>query len=178
MRNTKHRIFILDKYAPLSGELRALLIDEADLEIVGQADNGCDAVHAIGQSSPALVLLDLTVPDITGIETLTAIKTRYPNVRVIVMSVHKNEEFIRACLAVGADGYVLKDAMHEELPTAIHSVLQQPAVSLLSLDRDPDAIIRYGKALSILLDHLEDRDASRDRRRGQSLSHRVPVRHE
>ncbi len=175
--STRHRIFIVAKYAPLSAELRALLIDEPDLEIVGQAENGCNAVHAVGQYSPALVLLDLTMPDMTGVETLTAIKTRYPNVRVLVMTLHKNEEFIHACLAVGADGYVLKDAIHDELPTAIHSVLQQPAVSLLSLDRDPDAIVRYGKALSILLDHLEDRDVSHDRRRGQSLSHRAPIRH-
>ena len=174
--NTKHRILIIGD-TPLSAELRALLIYEPDLEIVGQADNGCGGVHTVGQCSPALVLLDLTKPDMTGIETLTAIKTRYPNVRVLVITLHKNEEFIHACLTVGADGYVLKDAIHEELLTAIHSVLQQPAVSLLSLDRDPDAIIRYGEALSILLDHLEDRNGAYDRRRNsQSLSHRAPVR--
>lgn len=174
--STKHRIFIVDKYAPLSAELRALLIEEPDLEIVGQAGNGCNAVRAVGQYSPALVLLDLTMPDMTGIETLTAIKSRYPQVRVLVMTLHRNEEFIHACLTVGADGYVLKDAIHEELPAAIHRVLRQPAVSLFGLDRDPEAIIRYGTALSILLDHLEDRDASCDRRRAQSLNHRVPAR--
>jgi len=174
--NTKHRIFVVGD-TPLSAELRGVLIDEPDLEIIGQADNGCNAVQAVGKHSPALVLLDLTMPDMTGIDTLTAIKKQYPNVRVLVMTRHKNEEFIHACQTVGADGYVLKDAIHEELPTAIHSVLQQPAVSLLSLDRDPDAIIRYAEALSILLDHLEDRDGSYDRRRhSQSLSRRVPVR--
>ena len=174
--NTKQRILIADNHTPLGAELRALLLEEPDLEIVGQAENGCNAVHAVGQHSPALVLLDLTTPDMTGIETLTAIKSRYPQVRVLVMTLHRNEEFIQACLTIGADGYVLKDAIHEQLPTAIRAVLQQPAVSLLSLDRDPDAIVRYGAALSILLDHLEDRDASHDRRRAQSLGHRAPVR--
>jgi DNA-binding NarL/FixJ family response regulator len=120
--NAKQRILIVDDYAPLRAGLRGLLVGEPDLEVVGEAGNGRDAIHAVWKYSPDLVLLDLSMPGMNGIEALTQIKSRYPNVRVLIMTLHNTDEFIHASFKAGADGYILKDAMHKELRTAIHSV--------------------------------------------------------
>jgi DNA-binding NarL/FixJ family response regulator len=121
--NKKQRILMADDHTLLRHGLRALLTQDTNIEVVGEADNGLDAIHAVGKYSPDLVLLDLTMPGMNGIEALGQIKQRYPNVRVLVLTLHKTEEFIHASLKAGADGYILKDATHEELRTAIRTVL-------------------------------------------------------
>jgi DNA-binding NarL/FixJ family response regulator len=120
----KHRILIVDDHTLLRAGLKALLIQDPNIEVVGEAENGRDAVRAVGQLAPNLVLLDLTMPGMNGIEALTQIKQRYPEVRVLVMTLHRTEEFIHASLQAGADGYILKDATHDELRVAIRTVLQ------------------------------------------------------
>ena len=118
-----HRILIVDDHTLLRAGLRALLAQDPSLEVVGEADNGRDAVRAVGQLSPHLVLMDLTMPGMNGIEAASQIKQRYPEVRVLVMTLHNTEDFIHASLKAGADGYILKDATHDEFRTAIRSVL-------------------------------------------------------
>jgi DNA-binding NarL/FixJ family response regulator len=123
MMEKKQRILIVDDHALLRAGLKALLAKDPNIEIVGEAENGRDAVRAVGQLAPHLVLMDLTMPGMNGIEALTQIKQRYPEVRILVMTLHRTEEFIHASLQAGADGYILKDATHEELRVAIHNVL-------------------------------------------------------
>jgi len=120
----KQRILIVDDHTLLRAGLRALLAQDPGIEIVGEASDGRDAVRAVGQLTPNLVLMDLTMPGMNGIEAVTEIKRRYPDVRVLVMTLHKTEDFIHASLKAGADGYILKDATHDELRVAIRSVLQ------------------------------------------------------
>jgi DNA-binding NarL/FixJ family response regulator len=128
----KHRILIVDDHTLFRAGLRALLAQDPSIEIVGEAGNGRDAVRAIGQLAPNLVLMDLSMPGMNGIEAMTEIKQRYPNVRILVMTLHKTEDFIHASLQAGADGYILKDATREELRLAIRSVLQ--GKTYLSID--------------------------------------------
>jgi DNA-binding NarL/FixJ family response regulator len=120
----RHRILVVDDHVLFRAGVCALLIGDPDIEVVGEADNGRDAIRAVGQLAPHLVLMDLAMPSMNGIEATTEIKRRYPDVRVLVMTLHKAEDFIRAALKAGADGYVLKDATQEEFRLAIRSVLQ------------------------------------------------------
>lgn len=119
----KQRIFIVEDHTLLRAGLRALLAEDPDLEIVGDADNGRDAVRAIATLSPDLVLMDLTMPGMSGIEAMVDIKRRNPATRVLVLTIHKTDEYIHESLRAGADGYILKDATHDELRVAIRSVL-------------------------------------------------------
>jgi len=119
----KRRIFIVEDHTLLRAGLRALLSQDPDLEIVGEADNGRDAIRAIGSLAPHLVLMDLSMPGMNGIEAMMDIKRRNPETRVLVLTIHKTDEYIHESLRAGADGYILKDATHDELRVAIRSVL-------------------------------------------------------
>jgi DNA-binding NarL/FixJ family response regulator len=157
----KHRIVIVDDHALFRASLRELLTREPDIEVVGEADNGRDAIRAVGQLAPHLVLMDLTMPGMNGMEAITEIKRRYPDVRVLVLTLHKSEDYIHASLTAGADGYILKDAAHEELRLAIRSVLQ--GKTYLSMDVLPNVVSGYlaggksasGYSISDTLTHRE-----------------------
>src|SRR5512140_346851 len=123
MMDKKQRVLIVDDHTLLRAGLRSLLAQDPSIEIVGEAADGRDAVRAVGQLAPNLVLMDLTMPGMNGIEAVTEIKRRYPEVRILVLTLHKTEAFIHASLRAGADGYILKDATHEELRVAIRNVL-------------------------------------------------------
>jgi len=119
----KKRILIVEDHTLLRAGLSALLSRDADIEVVGEADNGRDAVRSISALTPHLVLMDLSMPGSNGIEAIFEIKKRYPDVRVLVLTLHRSDEYIQESLRAGADGYILKDASHDELRVAVRSVL-------------------------------------------------------
>lgn len=119
----KQRIFIVDDHTLLRAGLRALLSQDPDIEVVGEADNGHDALRDIPVLAPHLVLMDISMRGINGIETIVDIKRRNPDARVLVLTIHKADEYILASLRAGADGYMLKDATHDELRVAMRSIL-------------------------------------------------------
>lgn len=119
----KQRILIVEDHALLRAGLRALLLQDQNIEIVGEAVNGREAVQAVGLFAPHLVLMDLSMPGMNGIEAIMDIKRRYPGTRVLVLTIHKTDEYIHESLRAGADGYILKDATHDELRIAVRSVL-------------------------------------------------------
>jgi DNA-binding NarL/FixJ family response regulator len=119
----KKRIVIAEDYTILREGLRALLSSNPDLEIVGEAQDGQGAIRSVETSKPDLVLMDLSMPRMNGMDALREIKKRVPDAKVLVLTVHKTEEYILAALQAGADGYVLKDASYEELGMAIKNVL-------------------------------------------------------
>lgn len=121
--NEKRRILIVEDHTLLRAGLRALLSQDLNIEIVGEVDNGRDAVQAVGLLAPHLVLMDLSMPGINGIEAMLDIKRRYPETRVLVLTIHKTDEYIHESLRAGADGYILKDATQDELRIAVRSVL-------------------------------------------------------
>jgi two-component system response regulator NreC len=121
--NGKHRIMIVENHTLLRAGLRMLLAQDDDLEIVGESDNGRDAIKMAVKLMPHLILTDLNMPGMNGIEATRAIKMLLPDVRVLVLTVHKTDEYIHESLKAGADGYILKDATHNELSVAIHSIL-------------------------------------------------------
>ncbi len=116
------RILIAEDHALVRAGMLALLRQNPDFHIVGETDNGRDAIRAAGELKPAVILMDLTMPGMNGMEAISHIKRRHPETRVLVVTLHKTEEFVSASLRAGADGYLLKEATHAELCTAIRQV--------------------------------------------------------
>ena len=119
----KQRIVIAEDHTILREGLRAMLSSDPDLEIVAEAVDGRDAIQCVENLLPDLVLMDLSLPRMNGIDAIKEIKKRCPQTKVLVLTVHRTEEHILATLRAGADGYVLKDATHAELLMGIKSVL-------------------------------------------------------
>jgi DNA-binding NarL/FixJ family response regulator len=114
---------IVENHTLLRTGLRVLLSQDAELEVVGESDNGRDAIKLAVKLMPHLILTDLNMPGMNGIEAIRAIKMLVPESKVLVLTVHRTDEYIHESLKAGADGYILKDATHAELSTAIHSIL-------------------------------------------------------
>jgi DNA-binding NarL/FixJ family response regulator len=120
---SKRRVLIVEDHTLLRVGLRALLERESDIEIAGEAGNGRDAIRLVSSLSLDLILMDLTLPGVNGVEAITEIKRRNPEIRILVLTLHRAEEYVQQSLKAGADGYILKDATHDELRVAIRSVL-------------------------------------------------------
>ena len=119
----KRKIVIAEDHTILREGLRSLLSSSEDLEVVGEAENGLDAIRCVEERSPDLILLDLAMPKMSGVEAVKEIKRRSSRIKILVLTVHRSEEYVLAAFQSGADGYCLKDATHAELVTAIRSVL-------------------------------------------------------
>lgn len=117
-----HQILIVENHALLRAGLRALLAATLDFEVVGEAANGRDAIIAARALGPTLILMDISMPSMNGIEAMIDIKRRLPSVRIIVITIHKEEEYVYASLQAGADGYLLKDASNDEFQIALRTV--------------------------------------------------------
>lgn len=118
------RLFIAEDHAILREGLRALLASSPEIEIVGEAENGREAVQMVCQLKPQLVLMDLSLPHVNGTEAIRLIKRREPDIKIIALTVHKSHEYVRATLDANVDGYVLKDDTHQELLMAIRNVIK------------------------------------------------------
>ena len=120
---TMNRIMIVDDHAAYRDALRAFLSQEPDFEIVGEAGNLREAITSIDACSPHLVLTDLTMPDTHGVEAVSEIKRSHPEVKILVVSFHRENEYRRVCQSAGASGYIVKDAIYNELRDGIRTVL-------------------------------------------------------
>lgn len=121
--NQKQRILLVEDHTLLRQGLCSLLSTDPNIEVIGEADNGKDAIRLAVTLAPNLILMDLSMPGTNGTESIREIKKRYPGIKILVLTVHMAEEYIREALHAGADGYVLKHATRDELILAIKSVL-------------------------------------------------------
>ena len=119
----KYRIVIVEDHTILREGLRALLSSNPDFEIVGEAEDGRQAIRWVEKLKPHLVLTDLSMPRMNGMEAIREIRRRAPETKILVLTVHKTDEYILATLQAGADGYLLKDSTHAELLVAVRHVL-------------------------------------------------------
>src|ERR1700761_4642410 len=119
----RSRLVLVEDHAILREGLRALLELEHDLQIAGEATNGLDAVELVRQLVPSLVVTDIALPGRSGIELIACLRQVQPGVKILVLTAHNSEEYIRAALNAGADGYVLKDASRAELLQAVRAIL-------------------------------------------------------
>jgi len=118
------RIVIADDHAMVRAGLSQLLGSFDDLEVVGTASNGEEAIEAVEASRPDVVLMDLSMPLMDGIEALTVVKQRFPDVRVVVLTTFQEPRQVSAALSAGASGYLVKDVEPEVLVAGIRAAVQ------------------------------------------------------
>jgi two-component system response regulator NreC len=119
-----YRIILTEDHTILRQGLRVLLSSDPDFKIVGEAEDGRESVRLAETLLPDLILMDLSMPKMTGMDAIIEIKKRSTDTKIVVLTVHRGEEYVLSALKAGADGYVLKDANHGELTTAIRKVLE------------------------------------------------------
>lgn len=117
----KNRLLLVDDHAVVRSGLRMLLGSEPDVEIVGEAGTAREALEAVVRLEPSIVLMDIGLPDLSGIEAAAQIKRARPQTAVVALTIHEDEEYFFKMLQAGASGYVPKRAAPEELLTAIRA---------------------------------------------------------
>lgn len=129
-----HRVLIVDNHAMVRAGFRALLQSLEDIEVVAEAGDGREALRLVELHQPDIVLMDIAMPEMNGLETTARIHKEFPDVRVIILSMHANEEYVYQALRAGAMGYLLKDGGTSELEMAIRAIAHgetylSPAIS-------------------------------------------------
>ncbi|MFT4031465.1 MAG: response regulator transcription factor [Siphonobacter sp.] len=135
----KIRVLIADDHLVVRKGIRMLLEDENSIEIVGEAADGQDALDKIAEIKPDVVLLDISMPGLNGMDAAKAIAQQYSTVKPLIFSVHNNQEYILKSVESGAAGYLLKDSTKDEILTAIQKVSQgekyfPPTISSVFVD--------------------------------------------
>ena len=131
---TRLRVLLADDHTLVRAGLRKLLESMPEVEVVGEADDGLALLQRAQELQPNLVLMDIAMPGLNGLETTARLTKALPDVRVVILSMHQNEEYVRQALRNGAVAYLLKDAAPLELELALKAVLRgetylSPAVS-------------------------------------------------
>lgn len=119
----RYRLVLVEDHELFRAGLRELLAKDPQLDIVGEAGDGREAIRVIGDVLPDLVVMDISMPGTNGIEAIVAIKRRFPAIRILVLTLHKADEYVHESLRAGADGYMVKQTTFDELRGAIRSVL-------------------------------------------------------
>src|SRR5438445_7356496 len=112
-------ILLADDHTILRAGLKMMLNAQPDMEVVGEAHDGRQAVHEAQRLQPDIVLMDITMPDMNGIEATKHIKKALPDVRILVLTMHEHDDYVFQALRAGASGYMLKEAADTELITAL-----------------------------------------------------------
>lgn len=151
------RVMLVDDHDVVRTGLRELLRTEADLDVIGEASNGFEAIEALRDIRPDVVLMDLSMPVMNGLEATRIISKKYPDCLVLALTAHEDKEYFFEMLAAGAKGYITKQAASEELISAIRSVAAghvylQPALARWLLEDYQRVVERE--------DRREDRAAS------------------
>ena len=138
------RILIVDDHGVLRAGLAALLDSEADFEVVGEAEDGSQAVSQAAQLQPDVVLMDINLPDFNGIEATRRILEIVPAARILILTVHDDKSLLQEAVREGAAGYILKQAVKTELIHALHTIQKgdlyvDPALTRMLLSEDDDS---------------------------------------
>ena len=146
------RVVLVEDHTLMRAGIRALLQALPDVEVVGEADNGPDAVSLVASTRPDLILLDITLPEMNGLEVAERVAKEYLPTRTIILSMHTDAVYVRKALQAGASGYIVKDAGVQELEAAIRAVtrgetylspgVKGPSAQYLSNDPTEDPLKR------------------------------------
>ena len=118
----KIRVLLADDHAMVRKGFRYIIEDEPDLEIVGETGNGREAVELVGQLSPDVLVSDFAMPELDGAQVTREIRKTNQTTKILILSMHSNENYVRNAIDAGANGYLLKNALDVELPEAIRAV--------------------------------------------------------
>ena len=123
----KIRVMVVDDHTIVREGIKTLLELQEDIAVVAEARSGIECLERIGEVLPDVILMDLKMPGIDGIEATRLVKEQYPGTKVILLTNYDDEEYVLESIKAGSDGYVLKDVKKGDLPTIIHGVLQDRA---------------------------------------------------
>ena len=116
-------ILLVDDHPVFRQGLRRILEKEKDLKVVGEADDGLEAIDRFRDLSPGIVVMDINMPNLDGIEATRQVLSEDPDTKVVALSVHSGKQFVRDMIQAGASGYLLKESIPEEMITGIRAVL-------------------------------------------------------
>ncbi|MCF6247220.1 MAG: response regulator transcription factor [Desulfobacula sp.] len=117
-------ILLADDHKLIRDGLYALIANEKDMDVVAEAENGCDAVALVKQHAPDIVVMDINMPDLNGIDATRIILEENPDVKVIALSIHSTNRFVKEMFEVGVSGYLVKHNAYDELVNAIRIVMK------------------------------------------------------
>lgn len=157
---SKITVLLAEDHIIVRQGLRSLLDNEPEIEVVGEAGDGQEAIQKTEQLRPAVVVMDITMPILNGLEATRQIKKLFPAVKVVVLTVHSTEEHIFQILRAGASGYVVKQGAVPELIQAIRAAAQ--GETFLSPTISRQAIAEYGRRAEAMVDRY-DRLTDRER---------------
>jgi two-component system response regulator NreC len=154
------RVLLADDHKIVRQGLRALLEKQQDMEVVAEAENGRAAVRLAAGMAPDVVIMDVTMPDMNGVEATRQILSKSPDIKVIALSIHADALFVTEMLKSGAAGYLLKDCAFEELTRAIRTIIDDktylsPSISGVVVD---DYIHRLSRTDVSDIDNLSNRE--------------------
>ncbi len=158
----KIRVLLVDDHAILRTGLQRLLTEEDDIEVIGEAGDGREAIQKVQELHPDIVLMDIGMPVMNGMEATKQIKKRDHDVKILVLTMHDNEEYLFQVLQAGASGYVLKKAADSDLVNAIHIVeggdcFLYPSAAKLVVE-DYLEKVKHGQEPTTSYDALTDRE--------------------
>ena len=121
-----YRIVLADHYAPLRQDLKRILWEKSDIEVIGEAGDGLELMNLLSLSklAPHMVILDPSIPNLQGTEAIRKVKAIHPDVKVLILSMHKDKEYLSQAISHGAEGYLVKEAVDKELLPAIDRIRQ------------------------------------------------------
>jgi DNA-binding NarL/FixJ family response regulator len=166
------KLMLVDDHAILRDGLRNLLEIESDIQVVGEAVSGEEAVFKVEECDPDVVLMDINMPKMNGVEVTGILKKLYPEKKILVLTMHSHDEYFMAAIREGADGYLLKDAPFDQVINAIRTVAKGESVihpsmtkKLLSFHQqknqeDEDQVLteREKEVLQCLVDGLSNKE--------------------
>jgi DNA-binding NarL/FixJ family response regulator len=157
----KRSIILADDHVLLRQGLRKILDGQSDLEIAGEAGTGPELLELLHKCSPDLILLDISMPNMRGIEAIPEIRRIQPDVKILILTMHKEEEYMYEAISAGANGYMLKEDADKDLFFAIERVLEGKIYIsrfLAEKSRQDWAMIRSGKKASPSAEPLTTRE--------------------
>lgn len=119
----KETVFIAEDHQLFRDGLKAMLASKEGLEVIGEASDGLEAINSIKKKQPDLLLLDLSMPRLSGISVIKELRRLFPDMRILVLTIHESDQYVIETFEAGANGYCIKDASRDELLLAINSVL-------------------------------------------------------
>jgi DNA-binding NarL/FixJ family response regulator len=156
----KKRVVIAEDHRLFREGLKAMLASHEMLDVVGEAQDGLEAVRSVKKAAPDLLILDLSMPRLSGISVMKEIRALFPDLRILALTIHESDQYVLEAFKAGANGYCIKDASRQELLVAIDSVLAGKTY------------ISPGIADEVMEGYLEGRQSMKEKSRWDTITQR------